>query len=496
MINQVKLFSIDRFRASRRLLLVGAFLLFGIIELLLGSGILINYPFLIALPVAPMALLGFLLYLEYGAILLLFCMLFVQLGFASGTETIIPVSLVVLGVWALLWLVKMALDHQIKLVKNRLNIPALVFMGVTILALFWSRFFVDPQLVIPGKFIQVQLATIAVTAASIMTTILCANLVRQVWIVKACFFLIIVASLIYLPLYFYDNLKTGGNVAKFADPAGLLSVIINAGGLFSLWICALCAAYLLFAKNVKKWHRAVVALVLALWLFRLGAITLIRISSWVPVVVALLVILFIYSRKWFFTICLIGLVTIVLNFNLFYDNIISEKADEGTLSGTYSRQSLFVQALEVGKDHLLLGTGPAGYRNYYITYYPDVVLSTHNNYLDMFLQYGVTGLIIFFWLLIALLRELWAVIPLQKAGSFEYAFTIGCLAGAIGMIVGMLLGDWVIPFAYNQTIYGFSYTAYNWIFPGLSLALGYIARTRHKNLALSLTTSQAEAAVI
>jgi hypothetical protein len=48
------------------------------------------------------------------------------------------------------------------------------------------------------------------------------------------------------------------------------------------------------------------------------------------------------------------------------------------------------------------------------------------------------------------------------------------------MLPAMFLGDWVIPFAYNQTIAGYNYTGYNWLFIGLALALGYMAKEKQQ----------------
>ncbi len=38
-------------------------------------------------------------------------------------------------------------------------------------------------------------------------------------------------------------------------------------------------------------------------------------------------------------------------------------------------------------------------------------------------------------------------------------------------MVGMMLGDWVLPFAYNQTIAGFDNAAFTWILLGAMVAL-------------------------
>jgi hypothetical protein len=47
--------------------------------------------------------------------------------------------------------------------------------------------------------------------------------------------------------------------------------------------------------------------------------------------------------------------------------------------------------------------------------------------------------------------------------------------GCIGM---MALGDWLIPFAYTQTIAGFNHSVYCWLFMGLAFALERISTTK------------------
>jgi hypothetical protein len=40
----------------------------------------------------------------------------------------------------------------------------------------------------------------------------------------------------------------------------------------------------------------------------------------------------------------------------------------------------------------------------------------------------------------------------------------------------MAFGDWMLPFAYTQTIAGFDYTVYSWLFIGALLALDQMTR--------------------
>jgi hypothetical protein len=42
--------------------------------------------------------------------------------------------------------------------------------------------------------------------------------------------------------------------------------------------------------------------------------------------------------------------------------------------------------------------------------------------------------------------------------------TCGAVLGALPAVAqAMMLGDWVIPFVYNQTIAGFDHAAYTWL---------------------------------
>ena len=103
--------------------------------------------------------------------------------------------------------------------------------------------------------------------------------------------------------------------------------------------------------------------------------------------------------------------------------------------------------------------------------------STHNNYFDVLAQTGIVGLGAFIWMFVAFI---WVGIRSFRAlagrRDFEAAFASATLAGCIAALVSMLLGDWVLPFAYNQTITGFDNAAYTWIFLGAMVSLYQIVR--------------------
>lgn len=127
-------------------------------------------------------------------------------------------------------------------------------------------------------------------------------------------------------------------------------------------------------------------------------------------------------------------------------------------------------------QHPLFGMGPAGYAIYNMTYHSEDARSTHNNYFDILAQTGVIGFTIF----LIFLRRLFQVgrQTLRRysgKGNFEEVFAAVTLSGVVGAMVGMMLGDWMLPFAYNETIGGFDNAVLSWVMFGGMAALGALA---------------------
>jgi hypothetical protein len=105
-----------------------------------------------------------------------------------------------------------------------------------------------------------------------------------------------------------------------------------------------------------------------------------------------------------------------------------------------------------------------------MTYYPHDARSTHNNYLDIIAQFGVVGSLI--WLWFAAVSTIEGLRLFREAPpGFLKALALAAISGWIGAQASMFFGDWILPFAYNQTITGFKYTVYTWIWLGMLISI-------------------------
>ncbi len=78
----------------------------------------------------------------------------------------------------------------------------------------------------------------------------------------------------------------------------------------------------------------------------------------------------------------------------------------------------------------------------------------------------------FMWMFGAITWQGWWIMQrFRGRGDFCEAFSVATFAGSIACIAIMAFGDWLVPFAYTQTIAGYNYTVYSWLFFGALLAL-------------------------
>jgi len=422
-----------------------------------------NPQLVVAAALVPLA--GLILYrlgrLEYGILSIVIVTGMVPFTLPTGTESEIVVSLVVTLGMVGLWVIKMlVVEKRLWLKPVRTNTPLLVFMGICLVSYFWSNTFRDVLVILWGSFPLVQLAALVVMLLLPAAFLLVSNMLEEVIWLKRLAWVIIGL----------------GTAAIITYTTGLpFSRLFNTRGIFPTWIISLTYAFALYDEELSLWQRAGLLGVCGLWLWwQLGRGAL-WMSGWVPALVALAVITWQRSKRLFLLFAVLGLVYIQVNFDELYYEVVVKSEEEGD----FQRLDLWRTNLELVGNHPLFGTGPAGYAVYYMTYHPENARSTHNNYFDIIAQTGITGILAYLWFWAALAYTGYELSQaLNHRRDFESAYAAAMLGGCAGAIFSGMLGDWIIPFAYNQTITGFDHSVYAWVLLGGMVSLWHIVKAR------------------
>jgi hypothetical protein len=382
----------------------------------------------------------------------------------TGTESRIVISMVLSMALLARWFVPTLLvDKRIQIKPSPINRPLLMFAAVNIASYLWGNAFRDPLLVSWRSFPVVQIAALVVNILLPILVLLVYNKLGEgIWL-KWLTWLMLGMGALYLIAYFF---------APF-----LLNYILSNGssGLFPLWVMVLALSVALYDEKLPLWLRGLLLVLVLAFFYRTFFLGRLWLSGWIPAVGGCAVVTFLRSKKLFAVMMLVGLLYLGLNFDYYYQDIVVSNQEEGG----EERLDLWRMNLEHVANHPLLGMGPAGYAVYNMTYHPWDARSTHNNYFDILAQTGVIGFGIFLWLFFTFARMGYQTCQrLAGQRTFEEAFASATLAGCAGALVAMMLGDWVLPFAYNGTIAAFDHASYTWIFLGGLVTLYHLVKAR------------------
>ena len=381
----------------------------------------------------------------------------------TGTESRIVFSLLIslgmVGVWILqLFLSK----DRVFLKPSSLNRPVKLFVVVSFISYFWSILLRDPQVFVWNSFPYVQLAALAVNVTLPLFALFVANKIEDMrWLKYIAWIVVGLGAFIIFSIVTKD---------------GLNRLFFNGSrGLFATWACAICYALALFDKNLSRWVRLALLGVVLAWLYYYYVLNVVWLSGWIPIVIACAVITFFRSRRLFVIGVIIGTLYLALDYNKLYQQIVVSNINEGSAG----RIILWEINIDLVMKHPLFGVGPAGYAVYYMTYNPTDARSTHNNYFDVLAQTGIVGFVIFIWMMITFLKLAnRARLIVKNRETFSEAFAAAVIGGGVASMVAMMLGDWVLPFAYNQTITGFDNASFTWLFLGGGVALYQILKAK------------------
>jgi O-antigen ligase len=378
----------------------------------------------------------------------------VPFSLGTGTQSPIVAGLMFAVMLLGLWVVRAVVARDFRIVDSPINLPVVTLSVVWIIAFAWSDVIHSPLVWTWNDFILPRLGQLGIVVVSSGVLLLGLNAGRDLRFVKIATWSLIGLSVIPV-LAFYGGMP---NAVAF----------ISTGGLFTGWVVALAYGQALFNEKLPTWLRGGLVLLVMAWLVKATLFQTIWFSGWVPALVAVAIITLWRSRRVFVALLLIAAIAVATNYGTVLHAVYQQKVEEGDLT----RVGIWDQALNVFQQNPLLGTGPAGYAAYNMSIYrgSQFSLSTHSNYLDVVIETGVVGTLAFAWFLLTMAYLGWRARTSWTSG-FAGGYANGAFGAFLGVIVAMGLGDWLIPFVYNQTIAGFRYTVHSWLFLGFLASL-------------------------
>lgn len=414
--------------------------------------------------------------IELGLVGMLLAAVLMRFRLPTGTASEIVISLLICGGVFVLWLVHMLVEEKkLSLKPSPVNAPLLGFIITVLISLIWGRVYRDIFVHdIGSPFVAV--ASAAVMVLLPVTLLMVANLVRDERWLQVMVWLFLGEGLISLIIELIIDLGIGptATITRLVQYNGF--VWINTHGLFSMWYLILALALAIFHRQLRPATRAALLIYAAAWLFWGFGLRTSWLSGWVPAFVASGVVVFFRSKKWF---VVLVIVAVVAAGGYYLRTAFEAEAQE---SG-FTRLAAYEVNWRITSQHLLFGTGPAGYASYYMSYFPAEGMATHSNYIDIIAQTGIVGSFFILWFFFAQARGGYRLRrELEGRGDFAESLTVAVLGGSAGCVVAMGLGDWLFPFAYTQTITGFDAAMINWFFMGTIWALRHTLHSSQKAL--------------
>lgn len=457
LVGKTKYFFLERYftRTVQIVLVIACILLSVVIPMLLAGSPMMGLAAIGGF-VGIGALLFIYRHMDIGILGLLVVSTVLNVGVGTGTGTDITLTLILLIMLTSLWLLRiLVVERSFQSVRTlAVNWPAMLFILSVVIATVWSNMYVEDHVryLMQDKW-KARLMTMLVLIVSPIATLLVASFIRSLNIMKFfTWYFIILGTISAVPVMLTNRVP--------------LAPIWNVGGQFPTWVAALATGQLLFNRQLDLKLKAVCAFAVAGWAYIQIGLGISWLSGWVPVCLVIGVILVMYSRYMIILLAIGGIIFLALKFDDVQGILDSEVEESGS-----TRMEAWDHSLQIAGGHFLFGTGPAGYYFYLTTDIGGLFQLSHNNYLDIISQTGLFGFTAFmsFWAAVGWIYwKTWRIIPKQ---GFLYGLFVALLASYLATILIMMLGDWVTPFTYTQTLAGISYTIWPWLLAGLGIAL-------------------------
>lgn len=394
--------------------------------------------------------------------------LLVPLDINTGTDVSLnPVTLLLPAVLGI-WLLDSVRRRRIHFVSTRANVPLALFLLAGLFSLFFGMVTWDSFVPRSASFTLVQLAQWGIFALSAGAFWLTANLVTdEHWLRRLTWIFLLIAGTVAI-LRAVPGM--GGFISRFTTIAFIRA---------PLWmlLAALAGGQLLWNRQLSPARRFFLGATLLSILYYSFVTQQEAISNWVGLAAVLGVMLWLrYPRlRW----PLVALVLIMAAAGVLFPAIYDFAGGDAEWTGSGgSRLVLTERVIDVSLRNPITGLGPAAYRRYAamtpLRYqganWIVPMVNSHNNYVDVFSQFGLVGVALLAWFAAEIAR-LGNRLRQRYRDGFAAAYVNAMLAASAGALVIMLFADWILPFVYNIGFPGFQASVLFWLFLGGLVAL-------------------------
>lgn len=388
----------------------------------------------------------------------IFALIFTTTILAPEIPRDITTTLLLLLLLTVIWLARLLLvERSFQSVRAApFNHFVPLFAIAVIVSFLWSNYYADPQIVhLQNDKLLPRIVTAIVLILSPVATLLFANAFRTTsemkWIIG-----------------YYLAFGAFALIPRLLDFE--LPKIFNTGGQLPVWVSVFAVGQLLYNDRLTRRQRLALLLLVGGWIYVAFILDRSWLSGWVPLFVGIGIMVLFRSRALFLGLVIIALIYVAANIEIL-DSLF---ANESTESGE-TRLEAGNFTIDIANQHFLFGTGPTGYYFYMKAYLKDLFQLSHNNYVDIYAQTGIFGFVVYLLMWGSLGWTVWRTWRRVPKHGFEGGLAISLLAIFCITLMIMMLGDWVTPFTYTQTMRGLSYTIWPWLWAGLAIALGDIA---------------------
>jgi O-antigen ligase len=409
----------------------------------------------------------------WGVIALVPVSMLIKYEIGTGTNVSLNGSIVLAVTLIGVWLFNMIASNQhVSLVPSRINRPAIIFIIVSTLSLIAGNIQWIPQ-AWQSASVPAQVGGLLLLILPVGVMLLVGNQVKELKWVR-----IITWSFLLI-----------GGVYVIGNIVPLLNSVVSQvylsprvtynpfGSVFWIFIVVIPFALILFKRMRLYWYLFLISIIFCAiyysWFSNLDWI-----SGWLPMIVALFVIVWLRSWRWGLTLTIIGGLIVWSNYSSLNSMIMTSTQQYSTIS----RAATWPIMTELIKAGPILGLGPSQYYHY-TPLYPllgwYVKFNSHNNYIDIIAQTGLLGMGVFLWLVVEIGWLGWRLRDRVQDG-FSRAYVNGVLAGLVAMLIAGFMGDWFLPFLYNIGFPGFRSAIIAWIFIGGLIAIEQVVKNNER----------------